>query len=103
MRGRTAFLLPAMRCNSPRRRRCSPTSPRTRDLALYTSDSRELVTEKAVPGVEIGVSTAGIASTSASVPYLLFLPSTRKNSASGFNTGNDSQPRNDFKVVRADA
>jgi hypothetical protein len=38
-------------------------SSQTRDLALYTSDSRELVTEKAVPNVELGMSRQdGIAS-----------------------------------------
>ena len=38
-------------------------SSQTRDLALYTSDSRELVTEKAVPNLEVGRSRQdGIAS-----------------------------------------
>jgi hypothetical protein len=36
-------------------------APHTCDLTLYISDRRELVTEKAIPGVEIGVSTNGIA------------------------------------------
>jgi len=44
-------------------------SPQTRDLALYTSDSRELVTEKAVPNVEVGMSRQdGIASSLDNLP-----------------------------------
>ena len=45
-------------------------SPETRDLVLYTSDSRQLVTEKAIPGVEIGVAPDGITSNMASVSPL---------------------------------
>jgi hypothetical protein len=35
-------------------------SPRTRDLFLYTSDSRELAVVKTVPGTEIGPSLKDI-------------------------------------------
>jgi hypothetical protein len=31
-------------------------SPHTRDLSLYTSDSRELAVDKAIPSTEVGLS-----------------------------------------------
>jgi hypothetical protein len=37
-------------------------SPQTHNLALYTSDSRELAADKAIPGIELGVAVDGIAS-----------------------------------------
>ncbi len=44
-------------------------SPQTRDLALYTSDSREFVPEKAVPNLEVGMSRQdGIASSLDNLP-----------------------------------
>ena len=45
-------------------------SPRTRDLSLYTSDSRELAVVKTVPGIEIGQSLKDIS------PHLDISPAT---------------------------
>jgi len=58
-------------------------SPHIRDLALYTSDSRELAVEKAIPGAENTLLQNGISPSIASIPT----PSVPHIELEGFGIG----------------